>query len=97
MEGQLKQRNTRVKQLSTENQEKQSEVDALRAEVERLSVQNLQEKENSSQPPIPSQQPPPIQQRQPPPISQRQSHLPTDPQVKHHYPMHMQYLVQSTE
>ena len=108
MEGQLKQRNTRVKQLSTENKQlstenqkkqsqieslvsqKQSEVDALRAEVERLSVQNLQNLQNSSQPP-------PIQQRQPPPISQRQSHLPADPQVKHHYPMHMQYLVQSTE
>ena len=106
---QVKQLNTQVKQLSTENQEKQSqieslvsqkqsEVDALRAEVERLSVQNLPKKENSSQPPpIPPRQPPPIPPRQPPPIPQRQSHLPTDSKVKRHYPMHMQYLVQSTE
>ena len=82
-------------QLSTENQEKQSlvvqkqsEVDALRAEVERLSIQGPQrskESENSSQPPphqpppippqqppIPKRQPPPIPKRQPPPIQQRQ-------------------------
>ena len=96
-------------QLKQLNQEKQSEVNSLRAEVERLSVQNLPKKEkagNSSQtppipsrqpPPIPPRQPPPIPPRQPPPIPQRQSHLPTDSKVKRHYPMHMQYLVQSTE
>ena len=109
MEGQLKQVNMQVKQLSTENQEKQSQIEslvsqkqsevvALRAEVERLSVQNLQKKENSSQPPpIQQHQPPPISQRQSHLPAQRQSHLPADPQVKHHYPMHMQYLVQSTK
>ena len=78
----------------------QAEVEALRAEVKRLSVRNPQRegesKQTSQQPPVPPRQPPqrpppppPPPRPQPRPRQQPQPHLPVDlqSQVRHHHSM----------